>query len=137
METFNNIMGNLSRPPSKNNISIWNIVQIIIMAYLVWCSGKEIYIIVFGGKGFTFIEILKIMIDGMVFIGFLFSAYGAIKNESYIYKKGFQLFILGCLGLLLTIINEFIKSGIIFGSLIKFLLICFIVYASFIQLPYI
>ena len=137
METINNIMGNLSRPPSKNNISIWNIVQIIIMVYLVFCSGKEIYDILFGGKGFQFIEIIKIVINGMILIGFLFSAYGAIKNESYIYKKGFQFFIFGCLGLILEIIKELIKSGIIFSSLIKLLLICFIAYAIMIQMPYI
>ena len=122
METINNIMGDVSRPPSKNNISIWN---------------KEIYDILFGGKGFSFIEILKIVIDGMVLIGFLFFIYGAIKNEAYIYKKGYQLFIFGCLGLLFTIIIELMNSGIIFGSLIKFLLICFIVYVVLMQIPYV
>ena len=137
METLNNIMGDVSRPSSKNNISIWNIVQIIIMGYIGWCSGKEIYDILFGGKGFSFIEILKIVIDGMVLIGFLFFIYGAIKNEAYIYKKGYQLFIFGCLGLLFTIIIELMNSGIIFGSLIKFLLICFIVYVVLMQIPYV
>ena len=137
MEAINNIMGSLSRPPSKNNISIWNIIQIIIMSYLAWCSGKEIYDILLIDKGFSFIIFLKIVIDGLVLIGFLFSLYGAIKNESHIYKKGFQMFIFGCLGLLLIIIIDFIKNGFIFGSLIKFLLICFIVYVVFIQTPYI
>ena len=137
METFNNIMGNLQRPPSKNNISIWNIIQIIIMAYIGYCSGKEIYDILLGGKVFQLISLLKVVIDGVVLVGFLLSAYGAIKNESSIYRKGFQMFIFGCLGLLLTIIFDFIKNGFIVGNLIKFLLICFITYVVFIQISYI
>ena len=66
-------MSEIQNPPSKNNISIFSIIQLLIMLYIGCDGGKEIYDLLKAGS-FTFVDLLKIVIDGLVFIGMLLTA---------------------------------------------------------------
>jgi hypothetical protein len=123
----------IQNPPSKNNISIFSIIQLLIMLYIGCDAGKEIYDLLKVGS-LSWVDLLKIIIDGLVFIGMLLTAYGIFKDNDYL-KKGFNLFLYGCLGLLIILVLDLIKNGFSFGSLCELLIICFISYIIYIQIP--
>ena len=123
----------IQNPPSKNNISICSIIQLLIMLYIGCDAGKEIYDL-FKAGSFSLIDLLKIIVDGLVLIGMLLTAYGLFKDNDYL-KKGFNLFLYGCLGLLIIWVLDLIRKGFSFGSLGELLIICFISYIIYIQIP--
>ena len=103
------------------------------MLYIGCDGGKEIYDLLKAGS-FTFVDLLKIVIDGLVFIGMLLTAYGIFKDNDYL-KNGFNLFLYGCIGLLIIWVLDLLKNGFSFGSLCELLIICFISYIIYIQIP--
>ena len=105
----------IQNPPSKNNISICSIIQLLIMLYIGCDAGKEVYDLLKAGS-FSIVNLIKIVIDGLVFIGMLLTAYGIFKDNDYL-KNGFKLFLYGCLGLLIILVLDLIKQGFSFGSL--------------------
>ena len=123
----------IQNPPSKNNISICSIIQLLIMLYIGCDAGKEVYDL-FKAGSFSWADLVKIVIDGLVFIGMLLTAYGILKDNDYL-KKGFNLFLYGCLGLLIILVLDLIRQGFSVGSLVKLLIICFISYIIYIQIP--
>ena len=126
-------LSEIQNPPSKNNISICSIIQLLIMLYIGCDAGKEVYDL-FKAGSFSLVDPFKIVIDGLVFIGMLLTAYGIFKDNDYL-KNGFKLFLYGCLGLLIILVLDLIKQGFSFGSLVELLIICFISYIIYIQIP--
>ena len=136
MDCINDTMREFERPPSKNNLSIYNIIQLFIMLYLGCDAGKECFDI-FKFGSFSFVDLIKIVIDLLIFVGMLIAAYGIFIDKSDSIKTGFLLFFYGCIGLVIIWILDLIKSGFSFGSLIELLFICFITYILYKQISYI
>ena len=136
MEFDSNIMQNLERPPSRNNLSIVNIIQLILMLYLGCIAGYNLYSILSQMK-FSFSNLLEILIDSLLFIGILISFYGIfVENNGYL-KGGFLIFCSGCALLLIKIIIDWIKSGFSFKPLIDLLISLFMIYIIMKQIQHI
>ena len=126
------LMNELERPLNKNNISIVGIFQILITFYITYESGKNFFDIL-KFSHFSIIDLIKLVIDGLIVVGFLIGIYGFFSENIDYLKKGFLLFAFGCLGILCIFILNWIKGGFSFGSLIKFLFYGFIAYILYIQ----
>ena len=125
----NNILQILERPPNKNNLSIYNIIQIILMVILVSLSGYKLFCDFFNYKISSSI-LFSIIIYGPIFIGFILSCYGFIKEKNIHLKTGFLLFFIGSLLLIIKDIIDIIKLDIGFASfceLIISILLCFVI----------
>ena len=136
MEDMDGIMRQLERPPSKNNLTVYSIIQIILMLCIGCSSGKDLFDI-FSYSKFSIIDLIKIVVDGLIFIGFLLAAYAFFVDNSDHLKKGFLLFFFGLIGWLIICILDWFRSGFGFGSLIEFLIYCFLTYIIYIQCPHI
>ena len=131
-----NTMRELERPPSKNNLTVVNIVQLIIMAFIGIEAGNGLFKI-FKIGNFSVIDLIKIVVDGLVLVGVLVSAYGLFTDKSDSMKTGFTLFFFGMLGFLVLYVLDWIRGGFGVGSLLEFLLDAFITYVIYIQTPHI
>ena len=131
-----NTMRELERPPSKNNLTVVNIVQLIIMAFIGIEAGNGLFKI-FKIGNFSVIDLIKIVVDGLVLVGVLLSAYGLFTDKSDSMKTGFTLFFFGMLFLLVLYVLDWIRGGFGVGSLLEFLLDAFITYVIYIQTPHI
>ena len=136
MDSVENTMRDLERPPSKNNLTVVNIVQLIIMAFIGFEAGNGLFKIFKFGH-FSVIDLIKIVVDGLVLVGVLVSAYGLFTDKSDSMKTGFTLFFFGMLGVLVLYVLDWIRGGFGFGSLFEFLLDAFIAYVIYIQTPHI
>ena len=134
MEGIDNIMEYLEIPPKKSNFSVWDIIQLIIMTFIGLMAGKELYDI-FKLGSFSFIDLLKIVIDGLLFIGIIIAIYGFFREEDKYLKAGFLLFLIGLLGLLVLFLLDMFKGGFRFGYFIEFLLYLMLTYIIYIQFP--
>ena len=128
------VMNEIERPPSKNNLSVCSIIQLFIMLYLGCDAGKEVFDL-FKAGGFSFVGLLKIVIDGLIFVGMLVAAYGLFSEKSESLKTGFALFFYGCVGLLIVWVLDLLKNGFSLGHFIELLIICFISYVLYVQIP--
>ena len=131
---MSDIMNEIERPPSKNNLSVYSIIQLIIMLYLGCDAGKEVFDL-FKAGGFSFVGLLKIVIDGLIFVGMLVAAYGLFGEKSDSLKIGFALFFYGCLGLLIVWVLDLLRDGFGWGHFVDLLVICFISYVLYVQIP--
>lgn len=136
MDSMENTMRELERPPSKNNLTVVNIVQLIIMAFIGIEAGNGLFKI-FKIGNFSVIDLIKIVVDGLVLVGVLLSAYGLFTDKSDSMKTGFTLFFFGMLFLLVLYVLDWIRGGFGVGSLLEFLLDAFITYVIYIQTPHI
>ena len=136
MDSVENTMRDFERPPTKNNLSILNIIQLVIMAFIGIEAGNGLFKIFKFGH-FSIIDLIKIVVDGLVLVGVLVSAYGLFADKSDSMKTGFGLFFLGMLGYLVLYILDWIRGGFGVGSLLDFLLDAFITYVIYIQTPHI
>ena len=127
MEFESNFMDDLERPPTRNNLSIFNIIQLILMLCLGCVAGYNLFIILIQFK-FSLSNLIEIIIDALLFIGFIIGIYGLwIENDGYL-KGGFSIFCLGCLILLIKIIIDWVRSGFTLSSLFEFLILLFLTY---------
>ena len=136
MEFDSNFMQNLERPPTRNNLSMVNIIQLILMLYLGCGAGYNLYSILSQLK-FSLSNLLEILIDSLLFIGICISFYGIfVENNGYL-KGGFLIFCSGCTILLIKIIIDWLKSGFSFKSLIDLLISLFIIYIIMKQIQHV
>ena len=128
------VMNEIERPPSKNNLSVYSIIQLFIMLYLGCDAGKEVFDL-FKAGGFSFVGLMKIVIDGLIFVGMLVAAYGLFSEKSESLKTGFALFFYGCVGLLIVWVLDLLRDGFGWGHFIDLLVIGFISYVLYVQIP--
>ena len=125
-------MRDLEVPPSKNNLSVINIIQLIIMVCIGLEAGKGVFDLFKLGR-FSIIDLIKIIVDALIFVGFALAAYGFFTDKSDSMKNGFKLFWYGLIAALVIFILDWIRDGFGFGSLIEFLFYGFIVYVLYLQ----
>ena len=133
MESQQNLMRELERPPSKNNLSFLSIIQIIIMLFIGFEAASNL-LSIFKIGSFSIIDLIKIVVDGLLFVGICLATYGFFTDDSGKTKNGFLLFWYGLTGLLIIIFLELFKDGFGFGLLIKILLYGLVIYVIFIQI---
>ena len=132
----NNILHNLERPPSRNNLSVYNIIQAILMICLGLSAGYNL-IILFREFSFSKSELFSIFIDTLIFVGLCLSCFGFLKENNKYLKGGFILFWLGCILLLLKIIIAWFLKGFTFSSLIPLLIVFLLVFVISKQIQHI
>ena len=127
------------RPPTKNNLSIYNIIQLIAMFLVVYLEGKEIYDIVikFQFQNFSFFNFIKLIINALVLIGFFLSGIGLLKDNMDFMKTGFILFFFGLIGEILISLYDRVKKGINYLSFMELLLYFVLTYVIYVQIPHI
>ena len=128
------VMNEIERPPSKNNLSVYSIIQLFIMLYLGCDAGKEVFDL-FKAGGFSLVGLVKIVIDGLIFVGMLIAAYGLFAEKHDSLKTGFALFFYGCIGLIVVWVLDLLRDGFGWGHFIDLLVICFISYVLYVQIP--
>ena len=126
------LMRELERPPTKDNRTVVNIIQLIIMLLIGLDAGKDLFD-VFKFGSFSFVDLIKIVVNGLLFCGLCLAAYGYFKDERGPSKNGYLLFIFGLIGELVIFVLDWIKSGFGFGSLIEFIFVGIFVYTLFVQ----
>jgi hypothetical protein len=136
MESVENTMKDLERPPTKNNLSVINIIQLVVMLFIGCEAAKGVFDL-FKFSHFSIIDLIKIVIDLVVLAGVVISAYGLFTDNSDSMKTGFVLFFYGMLGVLVVFILDWIRGGFGFGSLLEFLFDAFVAYVIYIQTPHI
>ena len=124
----NDFLHNLERPPSKDNLSGYNIIQILIMAYLGCSAGYNIYSIFSSDKQVSKSNIVELAFDLLLLIGFIISIYGFLSEKNGYLKGGFILFNLGCVILLIKTFVDWVKGMFSIYHLIELLLAIFIVF---------
>ena len=135
MDSANSILNELERPPSRNNLTIVSIIELLIIVLIGFESVKDLFDI-FKVGSYSFIDLIKIVVDLVVFVGFVLAAYAFITENGGLLKNGYQLFFYGCLGLVILSLLGLVKDGFSLGNLIKFLLLAFVVYIIHMQLKH-
>ncbi len=132
MDSVNDFMRQLERPPSRSNLSVVNIIELVLLLLIGLEAGKNCFDIFSMGK-FSFIDLLEIVIDLLVFVGCCLGAYGLFKDENDKLKMGFMLFFYGLIGFLIVYVLGWFKKGFEFGSLLNVILFGFVAYVLYIQ----
>ena len=133
MEYDENIMDELQRPPSKNNLSKYHICELIIIVLIAFCAGKHVFSL-FKGGSFSIMDLITLVVELMIFVGFLIFAYAFFTENDELFKKGYQLFFYGCLcSIILWFLNWF-RGGFSFSSLIGFILFGLFIYIMFLHI---
>ena len=136
MDNIENVTRDLERPPSKNNLSIANIIQLLFMLFVGYEAGKGLFDLFKAGR-FSIIDLIKIIIDLLVLVGFVLSGYGLFTDKSDTMKTGFVLFFYGMLAVMIIFIVDWFRGGFGFRSLSEFILYAILTYVIFIQIPHI
>ena len=126
------LIRDLERPPTKDNKTVVNIIQLIIMLIIGLDAGKDLFD-VFKFGSFSFIDLVKIVVNALLFCGLCLVGYGYFKDERGPSKNGFLLFISGLIGELIIFVLDWLRGGFGIGSLIEFLFIGILAYILFIQ----
>ena len=126
------LMRELERPPTKDNKTVVNIIQLIIMLIIGLDAGKDIFD-VFKFGSFSFVDLIKIVVNALLFCGLCLACYGYFKDERGPSKNGFLLFIYGLIGELIIFVLDWFRGGFGIGSLVEFLFVGIFAYILFIQ----
>ena len=117
----NNFLHNLERPPSRNNLSIYTIIQIIIILCFGCFAGYNLYSLLMHFK-FSLSNLFEIIINTLLFIGMCCSIYGFLSEKNGPLRGGFLLFYFGCAILLIKIIIDWFRLGFTFSSLLMLII---------------
>ena len=126
------LMRELERPPTKDNRTVVNIIQLIIMLIIGLDAGKDLFD-VFKFGSFSFIDLVKIVVNGLLFCGLCLAGYGYFKDERGPSKNGYMLFIFGLIGELIIFVLDWLRGGFGIGSLVEFLFVGILTYILFVQ----
>ena len=127
------ILRNLERPPNIKNLTIYNIIQLLLMLVLGCSAGYHLIVNAIYGKS-SFLYFFSIIVNGFLFIGIIVSFYGVYSDISETLKTGFLLTFVGCILLIIESIYELIKFGFVFMPLCEgfiALIICFVIMKQF------
>ena len=126
------LMRELERPPTKDNRTVVNIIQLIIMLIIGLDAGKDLFD-VFKFGSFSFIDLVKIVVNALLFCGLCLAGYGYFKDERGPSKNGYMLFIFGLIGELIIFVLDWLRGGFGIGSLVEFLFVGILTYILFVQ----
>ena len=94
--------GNLDSPPSRQNMSLIAIIQLVIMICVGIVCLVELVTVIQNGSSWTLIPILKVVVDGLIVIGLALVLIGLFCSPSqYQIRSGILCF---CVGAILSIV---------------------------------
>ena len=94
--------GNLDSPPSRQNMSLIAIIQLVIMICVGIVCLVELVTVIQYGSSWTLIPILKVVVDGLIVIGLVLVLIGLFCSPSqYQIRSGILCF---CVGAILSIV---------------------------------
>ena len=126
------LIRDLERPPTKDNKTVVNIIQLIIMLIIGLDAGKDLFD-VFKFGSFSFVDLIKIVVNALLFCGLCLACYGYFKDERGPSKNGFLLFISGLIGELIIFVLDWLRGGFGIGSLVEFLFVGIFAYILYYQ----
>ena len=135
MSSLSGIMREFQRPPTRSNLSIWNIIQIIIMLIIGILKVSEFYSSFKGNMLFT--VFIRIIVDGLIILGIIIFAYGLLAEQSKFLKLGLLLFLCGSFILIFFSFFELFKEKSIIKSIFEIIIYGFISWVIFTQIPHI
>ena len=124
---------NWERPPTKNNLSIYNIIQLIAMILVLFVTGKDFFT---KFDSFSFYNFIKFLINVLVLVGLVLSGYGLFKDKMDSMKTGFILLFFGLIGKIVFSLINIIKVFKI-SSLFELILYLVLAYVIYVQTPHI
>ena len=128
-------MREFQRPPTRSNLSIWNIIQIIIMLIIGILKVSEFYSSFKGNMLFT--VFIRIIVDGLIILGIIIFAYGLLAEQSKFLKLGLLLFLCGSFILIFFSFFEIFKEKSLIKSIFEIIIYGFISWVIFTQIPHI
>ena len=96
--------GNLDSPPSRHNMSLFAIIELVIMGVIgVLCLIELVNVLQYGNpKTWGIIQYLKIVVDALIVIGLVLILIGLFCSPSqYQIRSGILCF---CIGTILSIV---------------------------------
>ena len=96
-------------------------------------AGKDLFDL-FKFGSFSIIDLIKIIVDLLIFVGFLIACYAFFKDDEASFKTGYSLFLFGLMGLLILYVLDWFRKGFSFGSLIEIIIYSIIIYIILRQL---
>ena len=121
--------GDLERPPSRSNMSLWAIIELVCMGVCTVMCAVNLSTIINnkGNRSLDTWEIIQIVIDGLIVIGMVLILVGLFcsPNASTI-RSGILCFVVGAITSVVVTIYQAVDSGYV-----NFYTICYIVFLVF------
>ena len=124
----NNILHQLERPPSKDNLSIYNVIQLILMLFIgISAANKLNYLL--SQNYISLSNLIEIIVDILLIIGIIIIIFGFIRDNIN-FKYGFLLFYFGCILLLIKKIIDLFENELFIFSLLELMIVILIIFVS-------
>ena len=107
-EIIINSIDDLRKPPSSYNHSLFPIIQLLIMVFIAFLSGKELYAIYFYAT-ISLHDLILIIVDFLLFVGTIL-VLSEFLDLDYL-KDGLLLFYYGLYGSMFVFLLDLVKTG--------------------------
>ena len=124
----NNILHQLERPPSKDNLSIYNVIQLILMLFIGISAANKLYYLL-SQNYISLSNLIEIIVDILLIIGIIIIIFGFIRDNIN-FKYGFLLFYFGCILLLIKKIIDLFENELFIFSLLELMIVILIIFVS-------
>ena len=128
--------GELERPPSRSNMSLWAIIELVCMGVCGILCLVEIIDIFKTNKSMDVWLILKLIVDFLVVIGLCLVVYGLFCGMSANpIRSGILCFVIGCILELVILIYSLVATNaqLTFYGFCYIVLLVFLAYILWIQ----
>ena len=122
----NNILHQLERPPSKDNLSIYNVIQLILMLFIGISAANKLYYLL-SQNYISLSNLIEIIVDILLIIGIIIIIFGFIRDNIN-FKYGFLLFYFGCILLLIKKIIDLFENESFIFSLLELMIVILIIF---------
>ena len=126
----------LYTPPSRNNLTIWGILELVIMAVCgLLCAANLIDLFNASNRRTTVLIILNVVADVFIVLGLCLIIYGLFCDPSQgSIRSGIICFVVGAICFAVAIVYFAVKSKeIYFIQIIQVILLSFLAYILWIQ----
>lgn len=130
MSSCDDILRDMERPPSRGHITIWSIIEIILLIYLGLKGLKGIYDLFAGNYKLSLMDIILVIVNGLLLLGLIFIVHGFFADSRSSLKTGFMCFMVGIVFIIFDVILDICFGGSFsFDSVLN---LCFLIFLSFI-----
>ena len=127
--------GDLERPPSRSNMSLFAIIEIVVMGVLAVCCLVELVDLFKSNASMSNVfTILRIIVDILIVVGLCLIIYGLFcaMNPSPI-RSGIICYLLAAIISLVVLVYCFVKGGVTFYQFVYAIFLLLLAYFLWIQ----